>query len=129
MPPLELWWHLPQSRASFCGLNTAVFDSDTPSVAYYLCDQPAEVIQEARSTCQGKLDEPILLLMQDVPDQRTYEGTTVYLHGLRPDDCYGAATADGSNAIFVTSAHTESQLAGDGRLGKEKQLVSVASKF
>ncbi|KAJ5569198.1 hypothetical protein N7450_011684 [Penicillium hetheringtonii] len=47
---------------------------------------------------------------------------------LRPDHCYRAATADGSNAIFVISAHEENQLATEGRLGKEKQLVSMASK-
>lgn len=57
MPPSEFRWQLPQSRASFCSLDTAVFNSDAPSVAYYLCDQPPEVIQETPNTCQGKLDE------------------------------------------------------------------------
>ncbi|KAJ5569191.1 hypothetical protein N7450_011677 [Penicillium hetheringtonii] len=52
----------------------------------------------------------------------------VHLHSLRPDHCHRAATADGSNAIFVISAHEENQLATEGRLGKEKQLVSMAFK-
>ncbi|KAJ5569045.1 hypothetical protein N7450_011531 [Penicillium hetheringtonii] len=52
----------------------------------------------------------------------------VHLHSIRPDHCYRAATADGSNAIFVISAHEEDQLAGAGGLGQLKQLVSMASK-
>jgi hypothetical protein len=52
----------------------------------------------------------------------------VDLHSLRPGHCYRAATADGSNAIFLISAHEENQLAADGRFGKERQLVSMASR-
>lgn len=52
----------------------------------------------------------------------------MHLHSLRPDHCYCAATDDGSNAIFIISAHAEDQLAGARRLGQVKQLVSIAYK-
>lgn len=52
----------------------------------------------------------------------------LHIHSLRPDHCYRAATADGSNAIFLISAHEENQLADAGGLGQEKQLVFMASK-
>ncbi|KAJ5569140.1 hypothetical protein N7450_011626 [Penicillium hetheringtonii] len=52
----------------------------------------------------------------------------VHLHSIRPGHCYRAASVDGSNAIFVISAHEEDQLAGAGGLGQVKQLVSMASK-
>ncbi|KAJ5569081.1 hypothetical protein N7450_011567 [Penicillium hetheringtonii] len=47
---------------------------------------------------------------------------------IRLGHCYRAASVDGSNAIFVISAHEEDQLAGAGGLGQVKQLVSMASK-
>ena len=59
------------------------------------------------------------------------KGYTLYdvsLKSLRPAHCYRAATADGTNAIFLISAHEENQLAADGRFGKEKQLISMASR-
>ena len=56
------------------------------------------------------------------------EGVLCRENLFRPDHCYRAAIADDSNAIFLISAHEDSQLAGDGRLGKETQLVSMASK-
>lgn len=52
----------------------------------------------------------------------------VHLHSLRPDHCYRAAIADGSNAIFLISVHEDSQLATEDRVGQEKRLISMASK-
>ena len=59
---------------------------------------------------------------------KSYALYDVSLHSLRSGHCYRAATADGSNAIFLISAHEENQLMADGRLGKEKQLISMASR-
>jgi hypothetical protein len=52
----------------------------------------------------------------------------VNLHSLRPGHCFRAATADGSNAIFLISAHEENQIAAHGGLGIENQLISIASR-
>lgn len=50
------------------------------------------------------------------------------LQSLSPAQCYRAATVDGNNAIFVISEHEEQELVAQGRLIKDKQLLSLVSR-
>nr|XP_001393307.2 hypothetical protein ANI_1_2604074 [Aspergillus niger CBS 513.88] len=50
------------------------------------------------------------------------------LQSLSPAQCYRAATVDGNNAIFLISEHEEQRLAAEGRLTKDKQLLSLVSR-
>ncbi|RDH30832.1 hypothetical protein BDQ94DRAFT_180863 [Aspergillus welwitschiae] len=50
------------------------------------------------------------------------------LHSLSPTQCYRAATADGSNVIFMISKDEEQKLASQGRITKDKQLLSLISR-
>ncbi|GAA87890.1 hypothetical protein AKAW_06004 [Aspergillus luchuensis IFO 4308] len=50
------------------------------------------------------------------------------LHSLSPAQCYRAAIVDGSNAIFMISKHEEQRLAAEGRITKDKQLLSLISR-
>ncbi|RMJ21831.1 hypothetical protein PHISP_07297 [Aspergillus sp. HF37] len=50
------------------------------------------------------------------------------LQSLSPAQCYRAATVDGNNAIFLISEHDEQKLAADGRLVKNRQLLSLVSR-
>ncbi|CAG7925989.1 unnamed protein product [Penicillium olsonii] len=71
-------------------------------------------------------------LMERVAQKYLWKSYSLYdkdLHNLRPAQCYRAATADGSNALFVVSEHEEKQLATKGRLVKEKTLLWMASRL
>ncbi|KAJ6000968.1 hypothetical protein N7481_001377 [Penicillium waksmanii] len=59
---------------------------------------------------------------------KNYAPYDVSLHSLCPDHCYRTATGDGSDAIFLISAHGKKKLAAEETLDKEKQLVSMASQ-
>lgn len=50
------------------------------------------------------------------------------LQSLSPAQCYRAATVDGNNAIFLISEHEEQRLAAEGRLIKDRQLLSLVSR-
>jgi hypothetical protein len=50
------------------------------------------------------------------------------LQSLKPDQCYRAATVDGNNAIFVISEDEEDRLAAEGRLNKDRQLLTLVSQ-
>lgn len=50
------------------------------------------------------------------------------LQSLSPAQCYRAATIDGNNAIFLISEHEEQRLVDEGRLIKDRQLLSLASR-
>ena len=50
------------------------------------------------------------------------------LQSISPSQCYRAATVDGNNAIFLISESEEQKLAAEGRLTKERQLLSLASR-
>lgn len=50
------------------------------------------------------------------------------LQSLKPDQCYCAATVDGNNAIFVISEDEEDRLAAEGRLNKDRQLLTLVSQ-
>ncbi|KAJ6018563.1 hypothetical protein N7522_002027 [Penicillium canescens] len=70
-------------------------------------------------------------LMERVAQKCLWKNYSLYdkdLHNLRPAQCYRAATADGSNALFVVSEHEEKKLADEGRLVKEKNLLWMASR-
>ncbi|CAG8947720.1 unnamed protein product [Penicillium salamii] len=70
-------------------------------------------------------------LMERVAKKYLWKNYSLYdkdLHNLRPAQCYRAATADGSNALFVVSEHEEKKLAAEGRLVKEKNLLWMASR-
>lgn len=61
----------------------------------------------------------------------TWKGYSLYdlrLRSLRPAQCFRAATIDGRNAIFMISEHEERELIAKGRLTKERQLVTMASR-
>ncbi|GFF50432.1 hypothetical protein IFM46972_09043 [Aspergillus udagawae] len=49
------------------------------------------------------------------------------LQSLKPDQCYRVATVDGNNAIFVISEDEEDRLAAEGRLNKDRQLLTLVS--
>ena len=69
--------------------------------------------------------------MERVAKKYLWKNYSLYdkdLHNLRPAQCYRAATADGSNALFVVSEHEERKLAAEGRLVKEKNLLWMASR-
>ncbi|PYH76418.1 hypothetical protein BO82DRAFT_426169 [Aspergillus uvarum CBS 121591] len=51
-----------------------------------------------------------------------------YLQNLSPAQCYRGATADGNNAIFLIPEHEEQQLVAEGRISKERQLLSLISQ-
>jgi hypothetical protein len=60
-----------------------------------------------------------------------WKGYSLYdvnLQSLRPAQCFRAATADGENSIFVISEHEERELVAKGRLTKERQLLTMASR-
>ncbi|RAK94832.1 uncharacterized protein BO80DRAFT_420270 [Aspergillus ibericus CBS 121593] len=50
------------------------------------------------------------------------------LQSLSPAQCYRAATADDSNTIFLISEPEEQRLAAEGRLNKDRQLLSLVSR-
>ncbi|RHZ60740.1 DUF3723 domain-containing protein [Aspergillus thermomutatus] len=50
------------------------------------------------------------------------------LQSLKPDQCYRAATVDGNNAIFLISEDEEERLAAEGRLNKDRQLLTLVSR-
>lgn len=50
------------------------------------------------------------------------------LQSISPAQCYRAATVDGNNAIFLISESEEQRLAAEGRLTKERQLLSLVSR-
>ena len=50
------------------------------------------------------------------------------MQSLSPAQCYRAATVDGNNAIFLISEHDEQQLAAEGPLVKNRQLLSLVSR-
>lgn len=47
---------------------------------------------------------------------------------LSPAQCYRAATVDGNNAILLISEHEEKRLVAEGRLVKDRQLLSSVSR-
>ncbi|KAJ5318586.1 hypothetical protein N7476_005006 [Penicillium atrosanguineum] len=59
---------------------------------------------------------------------KDYSHYDLNLHSLSPANCYRAAIADGNNAIFLISEEEEKRLAAEGRLVKDKQLLSMASR-
>lgn len=70
-------------------------------------------------------------LMERVARKYLWKNYSLYdrnLHSLRPAQCFRAATADGSNALFVVSEHEENKLVAEGRLVKEKSLLGMASR-
>lgn len=50
------------------------------------------------------------------------------LHNLQLNQCLRTATADGSNALFVVHKVEEKKLAEEGRVVKEKEHLSIASR-
>ncbi|KAI1829420.1 hypothetical protein DTO006G1_9636 [Penicillium roqueforti] len=61
----------------------------------------------------------------------SWKGYSLYdlrLQSLKPAQCFRAATVDGRNAIFMISEHEERELAAVGRLTKERQLLTMASR-
>lgn len=50
------------------------------------------------------------------------------LQSISPSQCYRAATVDGNNAIFLISESEEQKLAAEGRLTKERRLLSLVSR-
>jgi hypothetical protein len=50
------------------------------------------------------------------------------LQSVSPAQCYRAATVDGNNAIFLIPEHEEQRLAAEGRLVKDRQLLSLVSR-
>lgn len=70
-------------------------------------------------------------LLERVAQKYFWKNYSLYdrnLHSLRPTQCFCAATADGSNALFVVSEYEEKKLAKEGRLVKEKNLLRMTSR-
>jgi hypothetical protein len=68
--------------------------------------------------------------VERVAQKYLYKGYILYnmnLHSIRLNHCFRVATVDSNNAIFLISAHEENQIAAYGGLGREKQLISMAS--
>jgi hypothetical protein len=120
--------------------------SHTPSAADHMPSRTAEdrVLQnhieiqlwslergEWRRSDRLRIDPSDPSLMERVAQKYLWKNYSLYdkdLHNLRPAQCYRAATADGSNALFVVSEHEEKKLAAEGRLVKEKNLLWMASR-
>lgn len=60
--------------------------------------------------------------------RKHYSLYDLHLQDVRPAQCYEAATNDGRNAIFMISKYEEQKLIGEGRLVKDRQLVTMASR-
>lgn len=70
-------------------------------------------------------------LLERVAQKYYWKDHSLYdrnLHSLRPNQCFRAATADGSNALFVVHKDEEKKLAEEGRVVKEKELLWMASR-
>ncbi|KAJ0418856.1 hypothetical protein BJY00DRAFT_324647 [Aspergillus carlsbadensis] len=50
------------------------------------------------------------------------------MQSLSPAKCYGAATIDGNNAIFIISKHEEEKLAAEGRFVSNNKFQSLVSR-
>lgn len=50
------------------------------------------------------------------------------LQSISPSQCYRAATVNSNNSIFLISESEEQKLAAEGRLTKERQLLSLISQ-
>jgi hypothetical protein len=78
------------------------------------------------------LEQLILYLqLERLARKYTWKGYSLYdlrLRSLRPAQCFRAATIDGRNAIFMISEQEERELIAEGRLTKERQLVTMASR-
>ncbi|KAA8652086.1 DUF3723 domain-containing protein [Aspergillus tanneri] len=70
-------------------------------------------------------------LVERVARKYTWKKYSLYdknLQSLSPAQCYRAATVDGNNAVFLISEQEEQRLAAEGRLTKDKQLLSLVSR-
>lgn len=78
-----------------------------------------------------RVDPSDLSPLERVAQKYLWKNYSLYdknMHNLRPAQCYRAAIADGSNAFFIVSEHEEKKLAAEGRVVKEKNLLSMASR-
>lgn len=60
-----------------------------------------------------------------------WKGYSLYdrnLQSLGAAQCFHAATVDGNNAVFVISEADEKKLAAEGRLVKDRTLLSSVSR-
>lgn len=87
--------------------------------------------EEWKQTDRLKVDPSDPSPVERIAKKYSWKNYSLYdrnLQSLSPAQCYRAATVDGNNAVLLISEHEEQRLAAEGRLVKDRQLLSLVSR-